>query len=525
MIKPDLNEFLKLAKKGNLIPVFEEVLGDMDTPVSAYYKLADKRGYSFLLESVEGEEKVAQFSFLASHPEKVIRARGQTVDIIDPAAGKTRREKLPSEESPLKVIRDMLKEYSFVPIPGLPRFCGGLVGYLGYDMVRFFERLPNQPERDLDLPDMLLVLARSLVIFDHLNHKIKVVHCVHLPEDFDDKARVKAYQLAVETIGTIINKLRRPLKPEVHGAGRPAGKLEVRANLSREHFEGIVKKAKKQIRAGEIIQVVLSQRLEAVMDFSPFYLYRMLRALNPSPYMYYLHFDGLDIVGSSPELLVRCEDGVVETRPIAGTRPRGRDEKEDRKLAEDLLHDPKEIAEHIMLVDLGRNDLGRVCERGTVEVSEFMAIEKYSHVMHIVSNVKGRLAPGKDSLDVLKAAFPAGTVSGAPKIRAMEIIDELESVARGPYAGCIGYFSFSGNLDSCITIRTIVAHRGKAYIQAGAGIVADSIPSREYQETMNKARAQILAIEQAHNIWSNGTSRPLNRKKAHAADKKKKEEQ
>ena len=525
MIKPDLNEFLKLAKKGNLIPVYEEVLGDMDTPVSAYYKLADKKGYSFLLESVEGEEKVAQFSFLASHPEKVIRARGRTVDIIDLAAGKTRQDHIPAHDSPLKAIRDIMKEYRFVPIPGLPRFCGGLIGYLGYDIARFFENLPNQPDNDLDLPDMLLVLARSLVIFDHLNHKIKVVYCVHIPEHLDEKARVKAYALAVETIQDIINKLRRPLKAEAPGCGRPTRPLDVRSNMSRERFETIVKEAKKQIRAGEIIQVVLSQRFEVDMDLSPFYLYRMLRALNPSPYMYYLHFDGIAIVGSSPELLVRCEDGVVETRPIAGTRPRGRDEKEDRKLAEDLLRDPKEIAEHVMLVDLGRNDLGRVCQKGTVEVSEFMNIEKYSHVMHIVSNVKGRLAPGKDSLDALKAAFPAGTVSGAPKIRAMEIIDGLENVARGPYAGCIGYFSFSGNLDSCITIRTIVAHRGKAYIQAGAGIVADSVPHREYEETMNKARAQVLAIEQAHNIWNNGTTRPLNRKKAKAAHKKKKEEQ
>ncbi|MFA5260859.1 MAG: anthranilate synthase component I [Candidatus Omnitrophota bacterium] len=520
MIKPDLNEFLKLTKKGNLIPVYDEILGDLDTPVSAYYKLADKNGYSFLLESVEGEKKVAQFSFLASHPEKVIRARGRTVDMIDLSTGKNRPTQIPAPDSPLKVIRDIMKEYSFVPIPGLPRFCGGLVGYLGYDMVRFFEHLPNQPDNDLNLPEMLLVLAKSLVIFDHLNHKIKVVYCVHVPERMNEKARIKAYSLAVKTIQDIIRKLHQPLKPEARGRGHSPRPPELRSNMSQERFEMIVKEAKKQIRAGEIIQVVLSQRFEMDMNVTPFNLYRMLRALNPSPYMYYLHFNGTAIVGSSPELLIRCEDGVVETRPIAGTRPRGKDEQEDKKLAEDLLRDPKEIAEHIMLVDLGRNDLGRVCQKGTVAVSEFMAVEKYSHVMHIVSNVKGRLTPGKDSLDVLQAAFPAGTVSGAPKIRAMEIIDSLENVARGPYAGCIGYFSFSGNLDSCITIRTIVAHQGKAYIQAGAGIVADSVPRREYQETMNKARAQVLAIEQAHQIWSNGTTRPLNRKKANAAYKK-----
>ncbi|HOY10502.1 MAG TPA: anthranilate synthase component I [Candidatus Omnitrophota bacterium] len=520
MIKPDLNEFLKLTKKGNLIPVYDEILGDLDTPVSAYYKLADKNGYSFLLESVEGEKKVAQFSFLASHPQKVIRARGRTVDMIDLLKGQTRQIQLPETDSPLEVIRDVMKEYSFVPIPGLPRFCGGLVGYLGYDMVRFFEHLPDQPDNDLNLPEMLLVLAKSLVIFDHLNHKIKVVYCVHVPERMNEKARIKAYSLAVKTIQGIIRKLKRPLKPEALLGGRSPRALDVRSNMTQERFETIVKEAKKQIRAGEIIQIVLSQRFEVDMTVSPFYLYRMLRALNPSPYMYYLHFNGTAIVGSSPELLIRCEDGVVETRPIAGTRPRGQDEQEDKKLAEDLLRDPKEIAEHIMLVDLGRNDLGRVCQKGTVEVSEFMAVEKYSHVMHIVSNVKGRLMPEKDSLDVLQAAFPAGTVSGAPKIRAMELIDTLENVARGPYAGCIGYFSFSGNLDSCITIRTIVAHQGKAYIQAGAGIVADSVPHREYQETMNKARAQILAIEQAHHIWSNGTTRPLKEKKARAAYKK-----
>ncbi|HQO58087.1 MAG TPA: anthranilate synthase component I [Candidatus Omnitrophota bacterium] len=520
MIKPDLNEFLKLTEQGTLIPVFADVLGDMDTPVSAYYKLADKKGYSFLLESVEGEKKVAQFSFLASNPEKVIRARGRTVDIIDLAKGTTLQETVPAPDSPLKVIRDIMKEYRFVPLPGLPRFCGGLVGYLGYDMVRFFEHLPNQPPKDMDLPEMMLVLAKSLVIFDHLNHKIKVVYCVHIPEKMKTKARIQAYSLAVETIQDILKKLQRPLKPEKQSREDPPYTLAVRSNMSQEHFEAIVKEAQKQIQAGEIIQIVLSQRFEVDIHVSPFYLYRMLRALNPSPYMYYLYFNGTAIVGSSPELLIRCEDGIVETRPIAGTRPRGQDEQEDRRLAADLLRDPKEIAEHIMLVDLGRNDLGRICQKGTVEVSELMAIEKYSHVMHIVSNVKGRLAPGKDSLDVLEAAFPAGTVSGAPKIRAMEIIDTLENVARGPYAGCIGYFSFSGNLDSCITIRTIVAHKGKAYIQAGAGIVADSVPHREYQETMNKARAQVLAIEQAHHIWDNGTVRPLNKKKTHVAYKK-----
>ncbi len=518
MIYPDIDQFLKLTQKGNLIPVYEEILGDLDTPVSAYYKLENKSGYAFLLESVEGEEKVAQFSFLASHPEKVIQSRGREIQILDLQKKTTHKETFSARETPLRFVRQMMSQYNFVNIPGLPRFCGGLVGYIGYDTVRFFEHLPNKPQNDVDLPDLLLVLAKSLVIFDHLNHKIKIVHCVHINQHESRETKIKAYHDAIEKIQEIIRELKKPFKTEKYPAKVKKESLNVRSNMSQKTFEKIVREAKRQIRAGEIIQVVLSQRFEVETRLSPFYLYRMLRALNPSPYMYYLHFKDVAIVGSSPELLVRCEDGVVETRPIAGTRPRGRDEKHDMLLQEDLLKDPKEKAEHIMLVDLGRNDLGRVCQQGSVELSEFMAIEKYSHVMHIVSNVKGKLRKGKDSLDVLEAAFPAGTVSGAPKIRAMEIIDDLENVARGPYAGCIGYFSFSGNLDSCITIRTIVVVKDKAYIQAGAGIVADSVPAREYKETMNKAKAQILAIEEAHNIWTNDITQK--RKKSRADDKK-----
>lgn len=501
MYFPSQKEFLNLAKQGNLIPVYRETLGDLETPVSAYFKIAKKARYSFLLESVEGQEKIARFSFLAKDPELVLQTKNNAIQVTSFKDGKASQQKNEIKDTPLSMIRGILRRYKFVNIAGLPRFCGGLVGYLSYDVVRFFERLPRTTQDDLKVPDVFLILAKDLVIFDHLNHKIKVVSCVEIDPQSPPAEKMKGYKKAAGRIEQLIGELKKPLA--VQEAKTPSGKtplLKVRSNFTKPQFEKIVREAKKQIQDGEIIQVVLSQRFEVDLKTDPFNIYRTLRALNPSPYMYYLHFDDLQVIGSSPELLVRCEDGVVETRPIAGTRPRGKDDKEDGRLARELLRDPKERAEHIMLVDLGRNDLGRVCKRGTVGVSEFMAIEKYSHVMHIVSNVRGLLAPGRDAIDVLRAAFPAGTVSGAPKIRAMEIIDCLERVDRGPYAGCIGYFSFSGNLDSCITIRTIIAAKGRAYIQAGAGIVADSNPGKEYQETVNKAKAQIKAIELAHRL-------------------------
>ena len=505
---PSKEEFLKLSRKGNLIPVYKEISADVDTPVSAYLKLAKDAKYSFLLESVEGEEKIARYSFLATDPEMVIRSKNKNLEIFYLKNGVGLRPTKSKEirritDTPLSHIKEILSQYRFVNIPGLPRFCGGMVGYLGYDVVRFFERLPNRPKDDLNLPDLLFVLAKDLVIFDHLNHKMKVVSCAQIDPKTSAGQKEAAYRRATQQIDKTVAKITKSLT--MAWGKTPRGKIKNKANLTAVHsnftpakFERIIQKAKKKIRAGDIIQVVLSQRFCVKLATDPFDLYRSLRVLNPSPYMYYLNFDDLQIVGSSPELLVRCEDGVVETRPIAGTRKRGKDEKEDDALAKDLLKDPKERAEHIMLVDLGRNDLGRVCRRGSVKVDQFMIVEKYSHVMHIVSNVKGNLKQGKDVFDVLQAAFPAGTVSGAPKIRAMEIIDELENVSRGPYAGCIGYFSFSGNLDSCITIRTIVVTDGNAYIQAGAGIVADSVPQKEYKETVNKARAQVLAIEKAY---------------------------
>ncbi len=493
---PSEKEFLELTKKGNLIPVYREVLGDLETPVSAYFKLVDKTRYSFLLESVEGEEKVARYSFLARDPEFALESRGNTITIHKFNGPVPQTERHTIRTTPFDFIRQIMSKYKFVPVPGLPRFCGGLVGYIGYDVVRFFERLPAAPKDDLQLPDLVMILAKELIIFDQRNHKIQVVSCVEIDPGSSESVKRAAYRKATTKIALTMAMLTRSLPATK--APKQSKHPQPVSNVTKTHFTRNVLAAKKHIKAGDIIQVVLSQRFSVGVSADPIHIYRSLRALNPSPYMYYLNLNGLHIVGSSPELLVRCEDGLAETRPIAGTRRRGKNESEDAALAKELLNDPKEKAEHIMLVDLGRNDLGRVCERGSVKISEFMLIERYSHVMHIVSNVQGRLKLGKDSLDVLQAAFPAGTVSGAPKIRAMEIIDELENVKRGPYAGAIGYLSFSGNLDTCITIRTIVIEGKTAYVQAGAGIVADSHPAKEFQETVNKAKAQIKAIEMAH---------------------------
>ncbi len=500
MYYPSQKEFLKFTAagaKGNLVPVYKEILADLETPVSAYFKLAQNSPYSFLLESVEGEEKVARYSFLARDPELLFESKNGTAKMVRFKDGQALTDNQSVTRTPLSFIRDLMAKYRLIPMPGLPRFCGGMVGYIGYDVVRFFEKLPVQTTDDLNLPDTFFVLAKNLVIFDHLNHKIKVVSCVEFDANSSQDEKIRNFEKAISAIDGIISELIKPWERRPSPQFKEE-EIPVTSNVTEADFVGIVKEAKKKIKAGDIIQVVLSQRFQVSVKTNPFNIYRTLRALNPSPYMYYLNFGDLQIVGSSPELLVRCEDDVVETRPIAGTRPRGANEKKDAQLAKSLLNDSKEKAEHVMLVDLGRNDLGRVCQKGSVKVSEFMKIEKYSHVMHLVSNITGTLERKKDSLDVLEACFPAGTVSGAPKIRAMEIIEDLEKVRRGPYAGAIGYFSFSGNLDTCITIRTIVVSKGKAYVQAGAGIVADSVPRKEYQETMNKAKAQMMAIKIAH---------------------------
>ncbi|MFC1703986.1 anthranilate synthase component I [Candidatus Omnitrophota bacterium] len=503
MMYPAKKEFIKLSRKGNLIPIYKEILADFETPVSAYLKLK-KSEYSFLLESVEGEEKVARYSFLGAEPSLIFESKGNRISIIRCNGSKKTKQIFTTQKDPLEEIKLLMKRYRFVSVEGLPRFCGGLVGYIGYETVRFFEpclqRLKKKNPDDLKLPDILLALADNLVVFDHREHTMKIVRCVFTgdaKEKLSKKKLLKLYDAAARKVESTARDLEKPLGEKSSSFHQVSITAKPRSNFTKKRFRDIVQKTKKYIRSGDIIQAVLSQRFLETLKTDPFNVYRALRHINPSAYMYFLRFGKVRIVGSSPELLIRCEDGFVQTRPIAGTRPRGKNEKEDELLGKNLINDEKERAEHIMLVDLGRNDLGRVCNRGTVGISEFMKIERFSHVMHIVSNVVGKLAQGKDIYDLLRATFPAGTVTGAPKIRAMEIIDELENVQRGPYAGCVGYFSFSGNLDTCITIRTIVIKGTTAYIQAGAGIVADSKPEREYDETVNKAKAQLLAIRLA----------------------------
>jgi anthranilate synthase component I len=489
MYYPTKKEFIELAKKGNLIPVYRDILTDFETPLSVFTKI-DKSGYSFLLESVEGGERLGRYSILGSDPSLIFSSKGCRITLTE---GKV-SSNFTTKTDPIEELKGILNRYRFVNVKGLPRFCGGLVGYLGYDMARFIERLPDKNPDDLKVPDSVFMLTDTLLIFDHVDHKIKVVSNIHVKDDAS-----AAYERGVKKIDTIVNYLKNALtgKAQAYTSRRRAQKFILQSNFTKNGFEDVVKKAKEYIKDGDIIQTVLSQRLNISVDCQPFQIYRALRSINPSPYMYYLKLDDFFLVGSSPEIMVRCEGGLVEVRPIAGTRPRGASQIEDETLVKDLLRDPKERAEHIMLVDLGRNDIGRVCEYKSIKVSELMTIEKYSHVMHIVSDVSGRLKKGMDLFDVMRATFPAGTVTGAPKVRAMEIIEELENVRRGPYAGSVGYFSFSGNLDTCITIRTILIKGKVAYIQAGAGIVADSDPGREYQETLNKAKALLKAIETA----------------------------
>lgn len=487
MYHPTKKEFMTLAKKGNLIPVYAEIMADFETPLSCYTKI-DRGDHSFLLESVEGGERIARYSFLGSSPSLVFSSEGNRVTIREGKAVKSFLVMDPIEE-----LKKLLKPYKAVNVPGLPRFSGGFVGFFGYDMVRFMEKLPNKNPDDLKVPDSLLMMTDTILIFDHVDHKIKVVSNAHIKGD-----PAKAYAEAVKKIDRIVHDLKAPSSERSYRSAKPRKIFpKIKSNFTKKAFEDLVRKAKVYIKKGDIIQVVPSQRFEIPVSAHPFQIYRALRSINPSPYMYYLKLGSFSLVGSSPEVMVRCEEGSVELRPIAGTRRRGASDEEDSKLMKELLADPKERAEHIMLVDLGRNDIGRVCDFRSVRVSELMTIEKYSHVMHIVSDVSGRLSKGKDMFDVIRATFPAGTVTGAPKVRAMEIIDSLENRRRKTYAGSVGYFSFSGNLDCCITIRTILVKGRTAYIQAGGGIVADSVPAKEYQETVNKARALVRAIEMA----------------------------
>jgi anthranilate synthase component 1 len=485
MYYPTLEDVRRLRKYGNLVPVCRDIQADLETPVSAYLKIA-RGNYSFLLESVEGGERMARYSFIGTEPLLVLRTGYE------------------NSVDPLNLADRELARLHPVSIAGLPRFHGGMVGYLSYEVARYFERLPCPEPDPQGLPESILMLADTLLAFDHVTHKIKVVSHAHLDGDADT-----AYQEATHKIDDLVNRLEQPMRSEIPKHA-PPDTSEVSSNVTRAEFEAAVSQAKEYIYAGDIIQTVLSQRLARRTTVNPFAIYRALRSINPSPYMYYLHLGDFYIVGASPELLVRVEDGIVSTHPIAGTRRRGKDAVEDMVLEEELRHDEKERAEHIMLVDLGRNDIGRISEPGTVEVTQLMDVERYSHVMHLVSHVQGRLRSGLSQFDALRSCFPAGTVSGAPKIRAMEIIAELEKEKRGPYAGAVGYFDFSGNLDTAITIRTIVIKDNVAYIQAGAGIVADSVPEREYRESLNKAQALLSAIDQAEasqyvitrSVWS-----------------------
>lgn len=485
---PDRETFCRLAAQGNLIPVYKVLLADSDTPVSALRKL-DTGTYAFLLESVEGGDRVGRYSFVGSTASVVFRSWGKKVEIE--RNGQVERFEA---KDPLHSLEELLSTYRPVDVPGLPRFYGGAVGYLGYDMVRHFERLPEGNPDQLGLPDAYFLITDKVLIFDHASRKLQVVVNAHVNGDPE-----AAYAEAVAAIDNAIEQLHRDVRLEPIAPLRTidSSALDVRSNFTQVGFERAVERAKEYIARGDVFQVVLSQRFSTPIQSDPFTLYRMLRTVNPSPYMYYLKLGDMAVVGSSPEMLVRVEEGEIFVRPIAGTRRRGRDADEDEALAQELLADEKELAEHVMLVDLGRSDVGRVSEYGSVHVEELMTVERYSHVMHIVSTVRGKLAQGKTAFDAIRAIFPAGTLSGAPKIRAMEIIDELENVRRGPYGGAIAYFGFSGNMDSCITIRTILVSEGEAHVQAGAGIVLDSDPTAEYEETLRKAEGVLAAIAMA----------------------------
>jgi anthranilate synthase component 1 len=491
MYRPSFEEFQKLAQKGNLVPVYREILADEETPVSALMKIG-RQPYAFLLESVEGGEKWGRYTFLGADPRAVFRVKPGGVEVHENGTV----PRMEPGEDPLACLKALMSRYRPVSPGGLPRFFGGAVGYLSYDMVRYFEKkLAKAPSPSPEVDDAVFLLTDSLLVFDNVRHTIKVVVCAYLPEGQKDLEAV--YREAVGKVEGIIAGLRRPAVPSGPLSGTGAETPDFGTNMTEEAFKKIVRRAKEYIEQGDIIQVVLSQRFAAETSLDPVDLYRALRFVNPSPYLFFLKLGDLYLIGSSPEVMVRLEEGVAELRPIAGTRRRGKSEQEDRLLADELLNDPKERAEHVMLVDLGRNDLGRIARVGSVQVNQFMTVERYSHVMHLVSNVQAQLAEGKDCFDVLKATFPAGTLSGAPKVRAMEIIDELEPCRRGPYGGAMGYFSFSGNMDFGITIRTLVLEGGRLSLQVGAGIVADSDPDREHEETLNKAAGLMEAVRLA----------------------------
>lgn len=479
MYIPDLATFQR-AYDGRLLPVFRELRADLETPVSVFLKLC-RESPSFLLESVERGEQVGRYSFIGNAPSLVLEVRGE--EAVVRRGTQAEKLSLSATYDPLHLLRDLLRGYQVARVAGMPPFMGGAVGYLGYDTVRYFEDLPPCPRDELGLPDVVFMFVDRLVIFDHVKRQMKVLSCCH------------SHQEGVEKIEQVLDALASPLLPEEPSpAGKEGGPI---SDTTPQEYMEMVRRTKEYILAGDIFQAVLSHRLRHQTQAHPFAIYRALRRLNPSPYMFYLDFGPFQLIGSSPEMLVRLEGRQAETRPIAGTRPRGRTAEEDEAMGRELLADPKERAEHVMLVDLGRNDLGRVCHFGTVHVPLYMGLEKYSHVIHIVSSVQGELREGEEAFGLLRSCFPAGTLTGAPKIRAMEIITEMEGMRRGPYGGAVGYLGFDGNMDTCITIRTIVKKGDTVYLQGGAGIVADSDPEREYQESMNKIEAMARAVEMA----------------------------
>ena len=516
MFSPTLEEFSKLAGQGNLIPVTRRLLADIETPLSAYRKIRGQ-GESFLFESVEGGEHLGRYSFVGCNPRAVIRQTGDRVEVVE--NGKVvenflvrrtgiapvselknggRQDACPTVRDGLEVVERVMKKYRAVTLPGLPRFTGGAVGFIGYEFIHDVEPVvPRPPQDELGTPTMVFLIADQLLIFDRAAQTITILVNAILD---DAESPADTYENATSEIERIISLLEQPSEHHPVTVPNEVPAIPFESNQTREKFSANVLKSKEYITAGDIIQVVGSQRFSAPVKASPLDLYRAARSVNPSPYMFLLELDGFSLVGASPEIHVRCEDGRVEIRPVAGTRRRGRTEDEDKALEKELLADPKERAEHVMLVDLARNDIGRVCDFGTVQVKDLMFIERYSHVMHIVTQVEGKLSAGKSLYDLMRATFPAGTVSGAPKIRAMQIVSELEQTTRGPYAGCVGYFSFNGNLDTCITIRTALIKDGKVYVQAGGGWVNDSTPEGEFQETVNKSMAMRKAVAMAENF-------------------------
>jgi anthranilate synthase component 1 len=497
---PDFATFAKLASTADYVPVYRRVLSDVLTPVSAFHKI-DDGGCACLFESVVGGEKVGRYSFLAAEPFMTLEAHNYDVSI---SHALDRKAEIPtstvehvSAANPLDELRQRVETIRVAKVPGLPPFVGGAVGYAGYDSVRYTEYLPHPPKDDRLVPDLSFAFYDHMIVFDNVQKTAIIVALAKVPAGLKEASYKSTYDDACRRVDRLVNKLSTPtdsLAPvDIDAAGETH--LQYTSNFTQRQFEAAVEKCVEYIRAGDIFQVVISQRLAVPLEIDPFEVYRTLRVVNPSPFMFFLRTPQCTLVGSSPEIMVRVVDGKVTVRPLAGTRRRGRTDEEDQQLAEELLADPKERAEHVMLVDLGRNDVGRVARYSSVEVSDVMVIERYSHVMHITSNVTGQLTDDRDAFDALAACLPAGTVSGAPKVRAMQIIDELEPHRRGPYAGAVGYIDFAGNMDTCIALRTIVIQNGTAYVQAGAGIVADSVPEREYEETLNKARGLLKAIE------------------------------